>query len=105
VETIREELLDRFGRTPLEVDQLLEIIKVKILLTRLSIQKFEMTPSQYVLTFHESTHVSPQRIVQFIREGQGKSRLTPESKLIVQGWPGMTEDPLGGAKKLLQALS
>jgi len=105
VETIREELLDRFGKIPLEVEHLLEVIKVKILLTRLSIQKFETTPSQYVLTFHESTKVSPQRIVHFIRQGEGTSRLTPESKLIVQGWPGMTEDPLGGAKKLLQALS
>ncbi len=105
VERIREEMVDRFGRIPMEVDHLLEVIKVKILLTRLSIRKFEETPSQLVLTFDEATRVSPQRVVELVHRGKGKYRLTPESKLIIEGWPEVKKDPFGAAKKLLQALA
>ena len=105
VEMIRDEMVDRFGRMPMEVDHLLEVIKVKILLTRLSIRKFEETPSQLVLTFDEATRVSPQRVVEFVHRGKGKYRLTPESKLIVEAWPEVKKDPFGAAKKLLQALA
>ena len=105
LEMIREELIDRFGRIPKEVDHLLEVIKVKILLTRLSIKKFEETPSQFVLTFDESTRVSPQRVVDFVYQGEGKYRFTPDSKLVIEGWPDARQDPFGAAKKLLQALA
>jgi transcription-repair coupling factor (superfamily II helicase) len=105
VERIREEMVDRFGRIPMEVDHLLEVIKVKILLTRLSIRKFEETPSQLVLTFDETTRVSPQKVVELVHRGKGKYRLTPESKLVIEGWPEVKRDPFGAAKKLLQALA
>ena len=105
VETIREELIDRFGKIPREVDHLLEVIKVKILLTRMAIKKFEETPSQLVLTFDESTRVSPQRVVDFVHQGEGKYRFTPGSQLIIEGWPDAKRDPFGAAKKLLQALA
>jgi transcription-repair coupling factor (superfamily II helicase) len=105
VEMIREELIDRFGKIPKEVDHLLEVIKVKILLTRLSIKKFEETPSQIILTFDENTRISSQRIVDFVHQGEGKYRFTPDSKLVVEGWPDIRHDPFGAAKKLLQALA
>ncbi len=105
VERIRGELIDRFGKNPKEVDHLLEVIKVKILLTRLSIKKLEETPSQFVLTFDESTPVSPQRVVDFVHQGGGKYRFTPDSKLVIEEWPGARQDPFGAAKKLLQALA
>jgi transcription-repair coupling factor (superfamily II helicase) len=105
VERIRGELIDRFGNNPKEVDHLLEVIKVKILLTRLSIKKLEETPSQFVLTFDERTAVSPQKVVDFVRQGGGKYRFTPDSKLVIEEWPGARQDPFGAAKKLLQALA
>jgi transcription-repair coupling factor (superfamily II helicase) len=105
VERIRGELIDRFGKNPKEVDHLLEVIKVKILLTRLSIKKLEETPSQFVLTFDEGTPVSPQKVVDFVHQGGGKYRFTPDSKLVIEEWPGARQDPFGAAKKLLQALA
>jgi transcription-repair coupling factor (superfamily II helicase) len=105
VEMTREELIDRFGKIPKEVDHLLEVIKVKILLTRMAIKKFEETPSQFVLTFDESTRVPPQRVVDFVHQGEGKYRFTPDSKLVIEGWPDARRDPFGAAKRLLQALA
>jgi transcription-repair coupling factor (superfamily II helicase) len=105
VEVIREELVDRFGKIPMEAAYLLEVIKVKILLTRLSIKKFESTSSQLILTFDETTKVSSQRVVELVHRGEGQYRLTPESKLVVEAWPEMRKNPFGATKKLLQALA
>jgi len=105
VEGIREEMGDRFGRIPSEAEYLFEVIKVKILLTRLAIKKFEVTRSQMIVTFHGRTKVSPQRVVELIRRGKGRYRLTPESKLLVEGGAELSQDPFGTAQRLLQALS
>jgi transcription-repair coupling factor (superfamily II helicase) len=80
------------------------VIKVKILLTRLSIKKLEETPEQITLTFDPSTKVAAQRIVTLIQQGKEQYRLTPDSRLIVQNWPGLRKDPFEAAKKLLQGL-
>ena len=103
--SIQEELVDRFGRLPVEVESLLEVIRIKHLLTQLSIQKFETTPSQFVLSFHETTKVSPRKVIELVERGKGRYRLTPESKLVVEGWPEIQKDPFEAAKELLQALS
>jgi transcription-repair coupling factor (superfamily II helicase) len=105
VEMIREELVDRFGKIPEEIDHLLEVIKVKILLTRLSIRKLEQTPSQMVLTFDETTRVSPRRVVELIQQEEGRYRFTPDSRLVIEGWPSIKRNPFDAAKILLQSLA
>ncbi len=105
VDRIGEELLDRFGKFPIEVTHLLEVIKVKLLLTRLRIKKLEETPSQLVLTFDETTPVSPQKVIHLINQGRGRYRFTPDSKLLVEGWPNLKKDPFGETRKLLQAMA
>ena len=77
----------------------------EILLTRLAIKKFEVTPSQIIVTFHESTKVTPQRVVDLVHRGKGQYRLTPESRLLFEGGAELKQDPFGTAKRLLQALS
>ncbi|HSB07312.1 MAG TPA: transcription-repair coupling factor, partial [Thermodesulfobacteriota bacterium] len=105
VDDLREELIDRFGKIPLEVEHLLDVIKVKILLTRLSIRKLEERPSQMVLTFDETTKVPPGKVVELVQRGEGHYQMTPDSRLIVEGWPSLRQDPFGAAKELLQALA
>ena len=105
VDEIGAELRDRFGRIPEEVLHLLEIIKIKILLMKLAVKKLEETPEQIILTFHESTRVSPQKILEWIERGGERCRLTPDSKLILPRNPEMRRDPFGSTKRLLQALA
>jgi len=105
VEMMREEFLDRFGKLPIEVLHLLEVIKVKLILTRLRIKKLEETPSQLVLTFDETTRVSPQRVVNLVNQSEGRYRLTPDSKLVMEGLENLKKDPFGETRKLLQAMA
>ncbi len=105
VEAMAEEMKDRFGKIPEETLHLLEVIKVKILLTRLSIRKLEETSSRIVLTFDQTTRISPTRVIEMVQQGEGKFRLTPDSKLIIEDWSGLKKDPFQATRKLLQALA
>jgi transcription-repair coupling factor (superfamily II helicase) len=105
VDAFREELIDRFGKIPPEVERLFGVIKVKVLLARLGVRKLEETPSQMVFTFDPTTKVTPNQVVALVRRGEGHSRLTPDSRLIVEGWPGLREDPIGTAQRVLHALA
>ncbi len=104
VEAIREELEDRFGKLPEETAHLLDVIKVKILLTQLSVRKFEETPSQMIFSFDPSTSISPQKMVEMVQRGDGRTRLTPEGRLIIEDWAELHPDPFEAARKLLQQL-
>lgn len=105
VESIREELIDRFGSLPEEVKNLLELINIKIMLTRLAIKKLEENGSQLILTFHETTPISPDRIMGLIKnDKENHYRFTPDSRLIIQDLRGLKKDPIGMVKKVLQAL-
>ncbi len=105
VDQVGEELRDRFGKIPEEVLYLLEVIKIKTFLMKLAIKKLEETPEQLILTFHESTQVSPQKILKWIHRGGERCRITPDSKLILPRNPEMRKDPLGSTRRLLQALA
>ncbi len=105
IEAIREELEDRFGQIPEETRHLLEVIRVKILLAKLSIRKFEETPSQMVLTFDERTPISPQKVVEWVQRGNGRFRLTPDARLVIDGWTKIDQNPFRAARELLQGLA
>jgi len=81
------------------------VIKVKIVLARLSIKRFEQTPARMILTFDASTRVSEKKVVELVCRGKGQYRLTPDSRLVVEGWPDLRKNPFGAAKSLLQALA
>jgi len=44
-------------------------------------------------------------VVDFVHQGEGRHRFTPDCKLVVEGWPDVKKDPFGAARKLLQALA
>lgn len=106
VERIREELIDRFGPIPEEVNNLLEVIKIKIILTQLAIKRVEANASQWVLSFHESTPVLPSRVLYLAKESREfRFRFTPDSKLIVEDFSKMGKDPIRFTKNILKALA
>ena len=82
VEEIAVELQDRFGPLPLSLLNLLEVIRLKIWLSTVSVQRFELRDGKIVVTFVPEGVISPEKVVDLIDRGGGKYRLTPEMKLL-----------------------
>jgi transcription-repair coupling factor (superfamily II helicase) len=107
VAAIRDELLDRFGRLPLEATNLLEVIRLKIAARRLGILRIEIARGEFVLQVADRAQIDPDRLIQLLSHARSGIRVTPEQKLIAQapGPEGGPEALFDGARELLKKLS
>jgi len=91
LQSIEEELSDRFGDPPPAASRLLEVVELKMLARRLGVEKLEVASGKAVLTFAPSTPVSPEKLLQLLKESPGtitlKSDYVLEARLREGAWP------------------
>jgi transcription-repair coupling factor (superfamily II helicase) len=87
VDQIRDELLDRFGALPPDAENLLEVIRLKILARSLGIAAVDKSSGEIVLTASRSTGVDPQRLLNLLTQGGGGMRVTPGHKILAPAPP------------------
>src|SRR5207248_2538860 len=68
IDAFAAELADRFGKPPVEVEHLLQVVKIKALCRQANVEKIEGGPKGLVLTFRDNRFANPERLVSFIRE-------------------------------------
>jgi transcription-repair coupling factor (superfamily II helicase) len=104
VERIKSELQDRFGPVPQSLLNLLEVIRLKIWLSKFSVKRFELRDKRAVLAFAREGAISAERMVQLIDRGKGRYKLTPDMRLIytpeASDWQGV----LAETRAILQGL-
>lgn len=99
VALIRDELLDRYGRLPREAENLVEVIRLKIVARRLGIARIETARGEIVFQVAPKTSIDPARLVQLLSHARAGLRITPEQKIVAKA-PG----PEGGAEALFDAV-
>jgi transcription-repair coupling factor (superfamily II helicase) len=105
IDAFAAELIDRFGKLPAEVENLLEIIAIKRLCVAAGIEKVEAGPKGAVATFRNNQFANPAGLVELIQRHKGTAKLRPDQKLVfIRNW----EDPkqrLTGVSNLMQQLA
>jgi transcription-repair coupling factor (superfamily II helicase) len=102
---LQNELRDRYGPLPPEAKNLFELVAIKNILRKLKIVRLEQGPSGLAFTFHETTPVEPNTILNLVAKHGRKMRFTPDGKLVVQPPEALTpESLLNTAKNVLHAL-
>jgi transcription-repair coupling factor (superfamily II helicase) len=81
VDRIRDELLDRFGTLPVEAENLIEVIRLKIVAKHLGILAVDVARGEIVLTAGEKTNVDPQRLLNLLKQGGPGLRVAPNHKI------------------------
>ena len=77
-----EELTDRYGHQPREVDNLFKIVAIKKCLIPLRVNKLERGDGSLVFSFMPDTPVKPERLLTYLQAQKSGSRLTPDGKLV-----------------------
>ncbi len=101
---IRDELIDRYGPIPTEVEDLMSIMEIKQDLKKLKVHRLDTTNGYFILSFSDKANLSTETLLSLIRRNQGRYRFTPENKLYaaLPGDEGV--QILEEVKKVLQAL-
>jgi transcription-repair coupling factor (superfamily II helicase) len=102
---LRAELVDRFGELPLEVDNLSELMLLKLELRRLRLRALESGPARVVLTLGQDALLDPAKMAAFIQKAKGAYKLTPDMKLVAKINPdAKDQDLIAEAKRVLREL-
>jgi transcription-repair coupling factor (superfamily II helicase) len=99
------ELIDRFGKLPPEVENLLQIIAIKRWCREAGVERVEAGPKGAVVTLRGNRFANPAGLVELIQQHAGTLRLRPDHKLVyLRNWEDEKER-LTGVVRLMQVLA
>ena len=82
-EAMAAELVDRFGKLPEEVGNLLSVVTLKRLCRAAGVEKLDAGPKGMVLTFRGNKFRNPSGLVTWVTSKGGLIRLRPDHKLAI----------------------
>jgi transcription-repair coupling factor (superfamily II helicase) len=105
IEALAAEMIDRFGKLPVEVENLLEVVAIKALCKQAGIEKADSGPKGAVITFRNNSFVNPVGLVQFISRAGGSCKLRPDHKLVfLRAWDD-PRDRVAGLRKVISKMA
>ncbi|MCX5807876.1 MAG: transcription-repair coupling factor [Proteobacteria bacterium] len=84
LEDITEELKDRYGDVPKPLKNLLEVISLKIFLSKLKVRKVEHSAKQLVFHVTEHTPLNMNRILKLVKGDGNRIKLLPDGRIIME---------------------
>jgi len=82
IEAFAAELIDRFGKLPSEVENLLDVVTIKQLCRQAGIERVDAGPKGAVLTFRNNMFARPDKLIGYIAGRGGLMKLRPDHKLV-----------------------
>ncbi len=101
IEAFAAELIDRFGKLPVEVQNLLDVIGIKQLCKAAGVSKIDAGPKGAVVSFRDNRFANPQKLVSYITAHAREMKLRPDQRLVyIADWSN-PKDRLAGMNRLL----
>jgi transcription-repair coupling factor (superfamily II helicase) len=112
VDAFAAELVDRFGKLPLEVEHLLQVVVIKALSRSANVEKVEAGPKGVVLAFRDNVFANPEGLIRYIHEQGAGARMRNDPKnakaqqlVFFEVWPRPVERLKGTAAILRKLVS
>jgi transcription-repair coupling factor (superfamily II helicase) len=102
LDALAAELIDRFGKLPPEVENLLEVVAIKALCKQAGIEKVDSGPKGAVVTLRGNLFANPAGLVQYVSRAAGSCKIRPDHKLVfLRDW----DDPAKRVKGLRSVIA
>jgi transcription-repair coupling factor (superfamily II helicase) len=99
------EMVDRFGPTPPEVEQLLKIVAIKALCRRAHIEKVDAGPKGVIIGFRDNLFADPAGLVRFVSEQGARAKVRPDMKIVFVRDFDSVKERLDGVRNILRTLA
>ena len=100
----RDEMLDRFGKIPAEVEALLQVVNIRKRCADLNISRLEAGTKGITITFHKDTFAKPSELLKYIMDNAGIISLNQYQQVIISKNLSTTELRVKGVEKIIQQL-
>lgn len=101
---MREELIDRFGAIPPEVENLLQTIEIKQLCYKANIAKVDAGAKGILLSFHNNTFAAADKLIDLVAKSFGALKIRPDQKLFFERNLSAYDVRIAMIKKLINQL-
>lgn len=105
LESFAAELIDRFGDLPEEVDNLLDIVKIKQLCKIAGIDRVEAGPKGILLGFYKDTPPDVEKLMGWITSRRGSIKLRPDQKLVAPRHWDTVAERVRGVQSMMKELA
>ncbi|MEM6780732.1 MAG: transcription-repair coupling factor [Pseudomonadota bacterium] len=105
IESFAAELIDRFGDIPEEVDNLLDIVKIKQMCKTAGIDRVEAGPKGVLLGFHNDTPPNVEALMGWIASRRGSIKLRPDQKLVASRQWDTVKERVRGVQSMMKELA
>jgi transcription-repair coupling factor (superfamily II helicase) len=99
------EMFDRFGPLPVEVEQLLKLVAIKVLCRKAHVEKVEAGPKGVVIAFRDNAFANPQGLVRYVAEQGSFAKVRPDMKIVFVREFETLDQRLEGTKTIMRALA
>ncbi|MGB1361537.1 MAG: transcription-repair coupling factor, partial [Alphaproteobacteria bacterium] len=100
-DAISVEMVDRYGKLPEEVSNLLSILDLKILCRELRIEKIVANEKGLLITFFNNQFKHPEKLIGYMQKSMGLVRIRPDHKVAITKIFKTEHDKITGVKKIL----
>lgn len=104
IESFAAELIDRFGKIPEEVENLLDIVSIKQLCKKAGVASVEAGPKGAVIAFHKDSPPNVQGLMEWMGTKAGAIKLRPDQKLVAMRHWETAPQRVRGVKILMKDL-
>lgn len=104
INDMREELIDRFGTVPDEVENLLKTVEIKQVCALCNIERIDAGAKGILLSFHNNTFKNVPNLMSFISQQLGAIKIRPDQKLFIERDLTSYKARLATIKKYVQKL-
>ena len=105
IDAFAAELVDRFGRMPREVEQLLEIVGIKTICRRAGIAKIDAGPKGAVISFRNDQFANVADLVEFVATSPLDVKLRPDQKFVFRQEWADDKARTRGARKIAEIIA
>ncbi len=105
IDAFAAELVDRFGKQPVEAEFLLSTVALKLLCRAAGVEKVDAGEKALVISFHDNQFARPDRLIAWIQKNAPLVKVRPDQRVMVQRAWADERQRLSGVTGIVSALA
>jgi transcription-repair coupling factor (superfamily II helicase) len=105
IDSFAAELVDRFGKMPVEAEFLLNTVALKLLCRAAGVDRIDAGEKAVVLSLHDNKFARPEKLIAWLQKNAPLVRLRPDHRVIVQRVWNDERQRLSGVTSIVSSLA